>query len=165
MKSATFDNDRDQDKGKSDNQYKNKNNFLKPLHLLSKSASWILSKIKPWSVSQLFSALDPTKIDKGPANATIIEGGDTVLFCKASGNPSPAINWTKQDSDEVLHEGDTYTIANLTRQEAGSYVCSAGNGVGKKQQRIAVVTVHCEFLVYCSSILTVELSLLSSPLD
>ena len=95
----------------------------------------------------------------------MIEGGNAVLFCNATGNPSPAINWTKQGSDQVLHEGETYTIANITRQEGGSYMCSAGNGVGDKQQRIAVVTVHCEFLVYCSSILTVELSLLSSPLD
>ena len=80
-----------------------------------------------------------------------------MLFCNASGNPSPAINWTKQGSDQLLHEGETYSIAKITRQEAGSYLCSAGNGVGLKQQRIAVVTVHCEFLVYCSSILVVNI--------
>ena len=91
--------------------------------------------------------LDPTVVETSPVNATVLEGGNVVLFCNASGNPNPAINWTKDGSNQVLHEGETYTIANVSRQADGSYTCSAGNGIGEKQRRIAVVTVHCKYII------------------
>ena len=74
-----------------------------------------------------------------------------TLHCNATGNPTPNITWTKDNSSSVLHQGDIYSIVNITRDAAGNYTCTAWNGVGEQKKAIAEVTVHCELIFFLCS--------------
>ena len=69
-----------------------------------------------------------------------------TLHCIATGNPTPNITWSRDNSSSVLHQGDIYSIVNISRDAAGKYTCTAWNRVGGQEKAIAVVTVHCELI-------------------
>ena len=95
-------------------------------------------------LKNVFFDLDPSSIDTGLVNRTVLEGSNITLHCNATGKPAPNITWTKDGSQTVLHHGETYSIVNIQRQAAGDYTCTAWNGVGEKANATATVTVHCE---------------------
>ena len=85
-------------------------------------------------------------IDYSPVNQVIVEGAKVILHCNATGNPAPNITWTKEGNSTLLYQGEMYSIVNIQRQAAGDYTCTAWNGVGKKTNATATVTVHCELI-------------------
>ena len=87
-------------------------------------------------------------INISPANQVVRENSNVTLFCNATGNPTPNITWTKDDSPAILHRGETYNIDNIRRQVAGDYTCTAWNGVGGKANATVTVSVHCEFRLF-----------------
>ena len=94
----------------------------------------------------IFSHSDPALIESAPGDQVVLEKDNVTLHCNATGNPTPNITWTKDDSSSVLHQGDIYSIVNITRDAAGNYTCTAWNGVGEQKKAIAEVTVHCELI-------------------
>ena len=88
---------------------------------------------------------DPSLIESAPVSQVVLEGNNLTLHCNASGNPTPNITWTKEDSPSVLHQGITYSIVDIGRNAAGNYTCTAWNGVGGQKKATAAITVHCEF--------------------
>ena len=99
---------------------------------------------------------DPSSIDAIPANQTVLEGRNISLHCNATGNPTPNITWTNDDSSTVLYQGETYSIVNIQRQAAGDYTCTAWNGVGEQRNATATVTVHCKLPFYCSFVVALR---------
>ena len=89
-------------------------------------------------------SLDPSVIQSNPVNEIVREGGNIILHCNATGNPTPNITWTKNGSPTVLYQGETYSIVNIQRHGAGDYTCSAWNGVGEQKNVTATVTVNCK---------------------
>ena len=92
----------------------------------------------------LFSPSDSTKITVSSANPVVVEGESVSLDCNATGNPAPNVTWTKDGNNSVLYQGERYTIDNITRQQAGRYICTAENGIGSKLNATFAVIVHCK---------------------
>ena len=76
-----------------------------------------------------------------------VEGNSVTLYCNATGNPTPNITWTKDGSTTVLYQGESFIVNNITRQQAGGYICAAWNGIGSKDNATVAVNVHCKFNV------------------
>ena len=81
----------------------------------------------------------PPTIIEAPQNKTMNEGNRLQLTCKASGQPTPTITWTK-DGHQL---GKTVDIQNSKRTDAGTYVCEAENKVTQVTAS-AQVTVQCK---------------------
>ena len=96
----------------------------------------------------LVSPTDPSAITSSLPNAVIDEGNSITLHCNTSGNPAPNVTWTKDGNSTVLYHGESFTINNITRQQAGQYICTVDNGIGSKVNASVAVTVHCEWCVY-----------------
>jgi len=92
-----------------------------------------------------------------PANFTNVSGGHSVtegsdlqLFCQASGKPSPNITWVRMLRDgsesEVLHREPTWNFSNINNVEAGTYRCTAYNGVGYPVGHTLILNVLCKYM-------------------
>ena len=70
------------------------------------------------------------------------------LFCDASGMPPPNITWVRispsGSESSVLYRGTTLDFKNISRTEAGTYRCTASNGVGRSVSRLLKINVECE---------------------
>ena len=86
----------------------------------------------------------PPTITEAPQDTTVNEGDPLQLTCKASGQPTPTITWTK-DGKEL---GKTLNIQKSNRNDAGKYVCKADNSVKDAKTASAQVTVQCKFDTY-----------------
>ncbi|XP_039476218.1 hemicentin-1 [Oreochromis aureus] len=70
-----------------------------------------------------------------PGDATLNKGQTLALSCHAQGTPSPTISWTVNNSPYAGATVDeagrsSIIIENVTRSDAGTYVCIAANSVG-----------------------------------
>ena len=93
------------------------------------------------------TSTDESAIDLALSDITVVEGDNVTLHCNATGIPTPNITWTKDSTLTVIHQGETYNVADIERKAAGDYTCRAWNGVGKQANATASVTVHCEFTI------------------
>ncbi|KAL1509496.1 hypothetical protein ABEB36_004216 [Hypothenemus hampei] len=71
-----------------------------------------------------------------PSEQIVTRKGGLVSFeCKANGNPSPTVQWTKKDgllpSGLQVETGYLLNINEVKRQDAGTYQCTASNGIGQ----------------------------------
>lgn len=94
----------------------------------------------------LFS--DPSKIDQAPSNKTVIENNNVMLHCNATGNPASNITWTKDGNPTVLHQGDLFSIASISRKQHGGYKCTAWNGVRQAADASFSINVLCKQVLY-----------------
>lgn len=100
---------------------------------------------EPVSMKLLYSPPELKELlitEKSPTPVIVTENETITLYCKSSGNPSPNIIWTKDGNDSVLHEGSNYTIKNITRGQAGIYLCIAQNGIWRNASASIPVTVN-----------------------
>ena len=70
---------------------------------------------------------DPAEITFVSINQTVQMGKNASLYCRADGNPTPSISWTRDHnvgSGSVLHFDSTRLSDN------GWYKCTAQNGIG-----------------------------------
>lgn len=105
------------------------------------------------SISRVF-----TVVIKGPANVKIVDKpenrklqvneGETIdLNCEGSGDPLPDVKWEKENS-KFLMDGESLTVENVSRHEAGTYICVGDNGFGEP----AVDSIQV-FVMYTPTIL------------
>ena len=82
-------------------------------------------------------------------NEPLLEGSDLQLFCFASGRPAPNIAWVRifpsGSESDVLHRDTTWDLKNISRIDAGTYRCTASNGVGNPVNHTLLVNVECEY--------------------
>ena len=72
-------------------------------------------------------------------------GQDLTLKCRASGDPTPNITWTKDGvpQNQFSVSGYMLHLVNVQRKDVGSYRCTARNIYGIATRR-AMVTVLCK---------------------
>lgn len=84
---------------------------------------------------------------------SIREGSTLSLQCTASGEPKANIQWTRKehqnDSSEILKVSGSglLEVANIKRNQAGNYTCSATNPAGT-ESHTTVVEVQCKCLAF-----------------
>ena len=83
------------------------------------------------------------------ANLTVNESGTASFQCSVSGNPEPAIVWSKRDnlsevSKSAVSRG-RLLLKNVNESDSGEYQCSATNILGHAQTVVQLV-VNGEFL-------------------
>ncbi|XP_054724555.1 lachesin-like [Uloborus diversus] len=70
-------------------------------------------------------------------NVTIMENMDVVLSCKATGNPTPEITWSREDGQPFLkdnelireYKGEELRLTSVSRLHMAAYLCLASNQV------------------------------------
>ena len=70
-----------------------------------------------------------------PTKLTVNEGGSASFQCSASGNPEPAVVWSKLNSQSELSQSAVSAgrlrLRNVKGSDSGVYQCSAENILGK----------------------------------
>ena len=85
------------------------------------------------------------------ATLDVLQGQPVRIECRASGNPVPAIAWTRKNGDPLPGgergvTGTAFTVAHADRRTIGQYRCTADNGVGTPDSRIISVNVLCKYI-------------------
>ncbi|XP_050570610.1 hemicentin-2 [Cygnus atratus] len=85
---------------------------------------------------------------KAPRKVSVIEAGETVLECEATGTPAPTVTWLKdgqlvasRDGLLLSEQGWRLRIAQAALVHAGRYVCLAANAAGQERREFDVA-VH-----------------------
>jgi len=92
---------------------------------------------EPLDQAHTLDVLVPPSVQAQPSNGKfVVRSGSTItLECRAQGNPMPKVAWTRQNSmmpsGEKSRVGSSVVVEQVSRHDAGVYVCSAENGVGK----------------------------------
>ena len=75
---------------------------------------------------------------------TLNESSDVILFCNATGTPTPNVTWsTSGDQDKNFNPGSLLSLKNISRAEDGLYWCTAENGAGNSMASVRV-NVQCK---------------------
>ena len=83
-----------------------------------------------------------------PVTLTVNEGRSASFQCSASGNPEPAVVWSKLDNQSRLIQssvsGGKFELKKVTGNDSGEYQCSATNILGNSREvvRLAVNGEH-----------------------
>ncbi|KAI4883254.1 hypothetical protein NFI96_015883, partial [Prochilodus magdalenae] len=96
------------------------------------------------------SGAKPRIITTDPVTVSALAEANVVLPCQASGDPKPAISWTKVSTGatiqantkhgqrfEVLPNG-TFVIKNVQLQDRGQYLCAAQNKFGSDRMVVTL---------------------------
>ncbi|XP_068727230.1 basement membrane-specific heparan sulfate proteoglycan core protein-like [Montipora capricornis] len=77
------------------------------------------------------------------SNIIATENETITMYCNGSGNPPPKFMWTKNGNDSVLHQGESYTLRNIQREQSGTkYVCTAENGMETANGYVLVTVLY-----------------------
>jgi len=98
----------------------------------------------PISVSHRLDILLPPRVVSEPADGRVVvkKGSSVTIKCLTSGNPRPRVTWSKVNQADVVGEGESLELREVSRHHEGIYQCSAGNGVGER----AVSQIHLRVL-------------------
>ncbi|XP_069796053.1 igLON family member 5 isoform X2 [Narcine bancroftii] len=86
----------------------------------------------------------PARIVNISSDLTRNEGDSVTLLCLAVGRPEPLVSWRKIESNKeyLLNEGEILEITGVSRFQAGQYLCSSSNGLGRADTRRVQLTVN-----------------------
>ncbi|XP_063593075.1 hemicentin-2-like [Penaeus indicus] len=103
-------------------------------HALPRDAGTFLCHFDLEPPLQLRHTLDvqsaPSVKSLSPPEQVIKKGEEVVLQCKAHGNPTPIIRWSRQEgfmpSGKTTEQGQNVTLKDVDRHVDGTYLCTAG---------------------------------------
>ena len=85
-----------------------------------------------------------------PVTLTVNEGGTASFQCSASGNPEPAVAWSRLDNQSEISQsavsGGNLQLKHVTGNDSGRYQCSATNILGDSR-KVVRLTVNGKLLV------------------
>ncbi|EGI66337.1 Lachesin [Acromyrmex echinatior] len=114
---------------------------------------------------------DIMDLDNTADMLTAKENGDLMLRCRATGNPEPVVIWRREDGRNITlrnessvkrtrtFEGEQLHLRGVQRQEMGSYLCIASNGVPPSVSKRYYVNVRFKPLIKVSN------QLVAAPVD
>uniref|UniRef100_A0A182FBL9 Ig-like domain-containing protein n=2 Tax=Anopheles albimanus TaxID=7167 RepID=A0A182FBL9_ANOAL len=106
-----------------------------------------IGSMEPKEIVHTLEILVPPKIDYiSPANKLDIHKGAPIrMECRASGNPTPKIIWSRKNNvmpnGEANRTGNTLEIMHANRHTSGHYKCTADNRVGQPDTREVLINV------------------------
>ena len=84
-----------------------------------------------------------------PEMLTVNEGESASYQCSASGNPEPAVSWSKLGNRSKIIQsavsGGKLELKKVTGNDSGLYQCSVTNVLGDSR-KVVRLTVNCKFL-------------------
>ncbi|CAC5425782.1 unnamed protein product [Mytilus coruscus] len=85
-----------------------------------------------------------TSLRFNPTNDTVIKelGQQFVVLCLADCTPVCQFHWEKDNS--VVSPGATLQISNISKEDNGTYTCTAYNGYGTPRTKPLYLTVNCK---------------------
>ncbi|XP_044759948.1 lachesin-like [Coccinella septempunctata] len=106
-----------------------------------------IGTMEPKEITHTLEILVPPRIHfvshTGPVK--VLQGATVKMECRASGNPVPTLSWTRENdalpSGEKTVLGLSMVIQHADRHSAGTYQCTADNGVGQPDTRHIVLSV------------------------
>ncbi|XP_071556961.1 lachesin isoform X1 [Temnothorax nylanderi] len=115
---------------------------------------------------------DIMDLDNTADMLTTKENGDLLLRCRATGNPEPVVIWRREDGRNITlrndnsvkrtartFEGEQLHLRGIQRQEMGSYLCIASNGVPPSVSKRYYVNVRFKPLIKVTN------QLVAAPVD
>lgn len=105
------------------------------------SVGFVTSSTATLTVSPLTSGSTPPTFTLSPQNQTVKKGASVTFTVAAAGTPTPTIQWRKDGAAIPGATGQTLTINNATKGNAGSYSAVATNVVGSATSSSATLTV------------------------
>ncbi|XP_033641486.1 lachesin-like [Asterias rubens] len=101
------------------------------------------------SLPNIFT-IDPSSspyfIPSDPNRRYFNSTSDAILFCNATGSPEPNVTWERVDGNSSNGRlglwGDTVSLRNVSAGDAGTYNCTASNGVGDVELSVEVVVQY-----------------------
>ncbi|XP_053675179.1 lachesin-like [Anopheles nili] len=106
-----------------------------------------IGSMEPKEIVHTLEILEPPKIDFiAPANKLDIHKGAPIrLECRASGNPTPKIIWSRKNNvmpnGEANTTGNVLDIVHANRHSSGHYKCTADNRVGQPDFKDVFINV------------------------
>ncbi|EAA07116.5 AGAP010422-PA, partial [Anopheles gambiae str. PEST] len=106
-----------------------------------------IGSMEPKEIVHTLEILVPPKIDYiSPSNKMDIHKGAPIrMECRASGNPTPKIVWSRKNNmmpnGEANKTGNVLDILHANRHSSGHYKCTADNRVGQPDTREVFVNV------------------------
>ena len=78
-----------------------------------------------------------------PKTLTVNEGGSASFQCSVIGNPKPAINWSKRNSQSQISRSmaseGKLLLTNVQGSDSDTYNCSAVNILGQAQALVQLI--------------------------
>ena len=78
-----------------------------------------------------------------PVTSTVNQGGTALFQCSASGNPEPAVAWSKlSNRSEIIQSavsGGKLQLKHVTGSDGGLYQCSATNILGNSREVVRLI--------------------------
>ena len=68
------------------------------------------------------------------------ESDKVTLICRADGNPTPSITWTRVSDNSPV----SFPLTITGKEDEGGYRCAADNGIGNLATQIVYVFVESE---------------------
>uniref|UniRef100_A0A182IJW6 Ig-like domain-containing protein n=1 Tax=Anopheles atroparvus TaxID=41427 RepID=A0A182IJW6_ANOAO len=106
-----------------------------------------IGSMEPKEIVHTLEILVPPKIDyiSPPNKLDIHKGAPIRMECRASGNPTPKIIWSRKNNvmpnGEANKTGNVLEIVHANRHTSGHYKCTADNRVGQPDSREVLVNV------------------------
>lgn len=106
---------------------------------------------KTISIEHTVEVMVPPAVQAMPRGGVVStrKGKDVTLRCAGKGNPNPRITWSKKGgllgNGRKDQEGLSLELKNVGRHDAGTYVCTANNGIGREASAEINVEITCEY--------------------
>ena len=60
------------------------------------------------------------------------------MVCWTEGVPKPKVTWKKSSNDQIVGDGEMFTIVNTTGLDDGKYTCTARNELGTDSKEVTL---------------------------
>ncbi|XP_068687443.1 protein turtle homolog B-like isoform X1 [Montipora foliosa] len=92
----------------------------------------------PPATAELF-VKHPPKIKELPQTSyTVNETHSVTMVCWTEGVPKPKVTWKKSSNDQIVGDGEMFTIVNTTGLDDGKYTCTATNELGTDSKEVTL---------------------------
>ncbi|XP_065364875.1 leucine-rich repeats and immunoglobulin-like domains protein 1 [Calliphora vicina] len=100
--------------------------------------------------------IPPDFVSEDTSSDVIVpEGSSVKLTCRARGYPEPIVTWRREDGNEIIlkdnvgtktlvssYRGEVLKLTKISRNEMGSYLCIASNGVPPSVSKRISLSIH-----------------------